>query len=893
MKERRPFSSSSSQINIKKNKSKKKLRILSACLSASELIPNNIKSLKHSNYYTNYYNNSLSKRISSRPQTTSLSMNSKVSKMNLFGKSQSELDCLNLMIDSNPSQYNSKYIEKKMKQINPLYIIGSDENMKRPKFSYNTEEVYYKYNLLYANKTQNLIKTYSPKMRPMSSSVKGFLKKMNYNLKENLSIFTEEEVALFCQAKCKDLGIEIRENILNKFKDYCKMRCKNRVADLSDSYFGINSVKFLVGIIYNSNRISRLNLCKNNIGDCGLELLLNALKDSLTLVSLDISSNSITYKGGQKIFKTFVNQQSIIDLNLESLEGINRNHLTARGIKNIVKYLRNNFFIETLNLSGTSIKNEGFDLICKGLNNNITLYNLNISNNDIQESGIKNSIKYIETTKLHSINLSNNPIMDEGLIILTNNLRHFPELRVIKVSNCGIEYKGFKELLKILQSVRRVESLDISKNRLTSNKFGELKPFFCAFGIKYLNLSRCQLGDEGIYHLGECVALNETIRKINISNNKFTDRGFRSFIYIFNNNSTIESFDCSSNFITDLSMKEFLYSLEHNHTLKYLNLYDNQLHNDMGSLLLEILEKNKTLLNINLLYNRIQLKTIDEINEKLKSNNGKEKAKYVPNLMKSIKDLGFKPEDFSNLIKQIKSKKAQQIVLAKKVKEDNKEYVRLLAKENKLVKQKDLKLVKLKEGIKSIEFKIRELDKNIKLVENNYTISEKQIKGRINEEKKIYEQIDMKNRKLKVEYDMVKNELDDVINSTKLRYKESQENSLTAQNTLNDMHEKLNNLQVLYEDLNNPDLLVSIPRRNSISKRRTLRGKGKLNRKMSNMDIKKFDGNLNYNNISPSKAETNNMTTSTSPTNVANQTSNRNSIKRYSAKRVFQYNKNK
>jgi len=340
-------------------------------------------------------------------------------------------------------------------------------------------------------------------------------------------------------------------------------------------------------------------------------------------------------------------------------------------------------------------------------------------------------------------------------------------------------------------------------------------------------------------------------------------------------------------------MKEFLYSLEHNHTLKYLNLYDNQLHNDMGSLLLEILEKNKTLLNINLLYNRIQLKTIDEINEKLKSNNGKEKAKYVPNLMKSIKDLGFKPEDFSNLIKQIKSKKAQQIVLAKKVKEDNKEYVRLLAKENKLVKQKDLKLVKLKEGIKSIEFKIRELDKNIKLVENNYTISEKQIKGRINEEKKIYEQFDMKNRKLKVEYDMVKNELDDVINSTKLRYKESQENSLTAQNTLNDMHEKLNNLQVLYEDLNNPDLLVSIPRRNSISKRRTLRGKGKLNRKMSNMDIKKFDGNLNYNNMSPSKAETNNMTTSTSPTNVANQTSNRNSIKRYSAKRVFQFNKNK
>ena len=226
------------------------------------------------------------------------------------------------------------------------------------------------------------------------------------------------------------------------------------------------------------------------------------------------------------------------------------------------------------------------------------------------------------------------------------------------------------------------------------------------------------------------------------------------------------------------------------------------------------------------------------------------------------------------------------------MKEDNKEYVNILAKENKLVKQKDMKLVKLKEGIKSLEIKIREIDKNIKLVESNFAINEKQIKGRINEEKQIYEQIDMKNRKLKVEYDMNKNELDDVINNTKIRYKESQDNFLVAQNTLNDINKKLNNLKALYEDLNNPDLLVSIPIRNSISKRKSLRVKGKLVRKMSNIDIKKSDGNLNY-NMSPTKAESNNMTTSTSPKNAVNQTSNRNSIKRYSSKRVFQNNKNK
>jgi hypothetical protein len=97
--------------------------------------------------------------------------------------------------------------------------------------------------------------------------------------------------------------------------------------------------------------------------------------------------------------------------------------------------------------------------------------------------------------------------------------------------------------------------------------------------------------------------------------------------------------------------------------LKYLNLYDNQINNDIGNVIIDILDKNKTLLSINLLYNRVQLKTIDEINQKLKLNNEKEKSKYVPNLMRKIRDLEFDPNLFKKLIKQIKTKKTQQITL--------------------------------------------------------------------------------------------------------------------------------------------------------------------------------------------------------------------------------------
>lgn len=901
---KRPFSSSPSQVNLKKNK--KNLRILSASLSANDIIPNSIKTSK---YYRNYTNNTNYKsKYSQRPQTSTFIINPKLLKTNLFTKSDHELDCLNLIIDSNPNQYNSKLIKRKMKQINPLFIFGSDENLKKPKFSYNTDEVLYKYNLLYANKTQNLIKTYSPKMRPASSSISTFLKKMNYNLNENIPIFNEDEMLIFAKAKCKDIGIELRENILGKFKDYCKLRCKNRHANLSDSFFGINSMKFLVGILYNNDRISRLNLSKNNFGDTGIELLINAVKDSISLVSLDISSNRISYKGGQKIFSIFVNQQSIIDFNISSHEGINRNRLTSKGIKSIVKYLSKNLFIESLNLSGNSLKNEGFELICKGLNNNISLQNLNISHNDIQETGITHSLKIINMTKLFSINLSNNPILDDGLITFTHSLRHFPELREINISNCGIEFKGFKELLSTLQSVRRINSLDISNNKLSSNRFDELKTYFCSFGLKYLNLSRCQLGDESAYPLGECMIQNETICKLNISNNKITDMGFKSFIYLFNTNSTLENFDCSSNFISNLTVKDLLLNIEYNRTLKYLNLYDNQLHNDIGKLILEVLERNKTLLNINLLYNRVQLKTIDEINQKLKSNNEKEKVKYVPNLARVIRDLKFHPDEFKKLINQIKDKKSQQITLVQNVKKDKKSYSILLSKDLKILEQKENEYKKVYDELKTYDKKISNADNNILLVEENLSINEKEINKKIKEVKQEYDKIDLQNLRLKTEYDSIKRELNEVILKTKEKYKKSEEKIIDEQNNLNEVNEKYNDLKILYEKMNNPDYLVPILKRD-VGKRKTTK-KLRLIKRLNTLDNKKLSENnniqnandnynqkkikeINIDNILNIIPENNNITASTSPTLQVKEITNKNNINKKTNKRNFPFNKNK
>ena len=61
---------------------------------------------------------------------------------------------------------------------------------------------------------------------------------------------------------------------------------------------------------------------------------------------------------------------------------------------------------------------------------------------------------------------------------------------------------------------------------------------------------------------------------------------------------------------------------------------------------MNILNKNKTLNKINLLFNRVQLKTIEEINEKLKKNCIKERKRIVPEIQRSIRDLEFNPKEF-------------------------------------------------------------------------------------------------------------------------------------------------------------------------------------------------------------------------------------------------------
>ena len=740
----------------------------------------------------------------------------------------------------NSIKESPKYNIKTIKKINPLMSLDKNNSLILPEMK--------------------------PKLNYKSKSSINFYIKTMVKEKAEGRIMSNEEIFLLLKAKCKDIGINFRENMYFKFKEFCNSKCKNRVADFSECNFSINSVRIITMILLDTNRISRLDLSRNNIGNLGVEIIVNSLKDSKSLVYLNLSSNSITHKGGHNIFNSFIYQQSIIDLNLSSIEGSNRNRITEYGMQNIPLYLNHNFFIETLNLSGNSIKNEGFILICQGLQKNQTLQNLDISNNSINEKGLKKGFDIISSynkllTNIINFNISNNPLTNTGLEILASNLKYVPNLVFLNISFCSFDFKGFQIILKTLQHMKKIDNLNVAGNNFKSDNFFALKEFFAMFGIRYLNMSKCSLGDRGGYYLGECLSSNDTLKYLNLSANNISDLGFKGIATIFKFNKSLEIFDCSCNFISNNSARELFKNLENNFCLKSINFHDNQLNDEICSDILNLLEINNSLIHINLSLNRIQIKAIDDINKKLKLNSEKKKINIVPEIEKSIRDLEFKPEQFQTLSKIIIEKKNWLKTSYKKLKEEDKNYKIIMVKEKENLQKEKINLEKVKKERKIVENAIKEICKEIDNINLINRKKENQIKSKIQKEKiKLKDILQEKN----FEYQEYQNKKDQIMENVHKVEKEFNLINNRYTSIKNDYEAKEKEYIEKfrkYQELLDPSLLVKVKSEdnNNIEENKISKIKIKLPKK--NIAVKYNDKINDKNNINNMAYKTTTLTT--------------------------------
>ena len=91
------------------------------------------------------------------------------------------------------------------------------------------------------------------------------------------------------------------------------------------------------------------------------------IRKSKSIIELNLASNEISNEGMIVIFQNLADNDSVISINLSTIDGVARNRISQTGIEELATYLRKNNFIEMLDLSSISLGNEGLEAICDTL----------------------------------------------------------------------------------------------------------------------------------------------------------------------------------------------------------------------------------------------------------------------------------------------------------------------------------------------------------------------------------------------------------------------------------------------------------------------------------------------------------------------------------------------
>ena len=641
-----------------------------------------------------------------------------------------DLDVINLILKNSAQKVDPNLVTKKINVLNKQY--------NKNQLNSSTAKKFYEYNIIYGYKTNNIIKTYTPKLAQRSPSARSRLKlKSNYNLQ----VFSENEIIELFNEKCKDLNVPVKDELMNRFIIFIKEKCVNRIIDLSNCNLGFNSMIILCKILYENKDIcSRLILKRNNFGDQGIELLIYSIQNNSNILELNLSSNNIGTRGGILIFNFLLNQNSIISLDLSSKEGIYRNRICAEGVKLVEQVLQKNFFLEKLDLSSNSLRNEGMKYLVNGLISNSSLQILILSNNEITEKGILYMESKLDLCKLKHLDLSYNSIGNNGLISLGNCLsgRQINEIVYLNLEECSFTFDAFKPFIKSLSKNHKLQTLIFNKNNLYSNQWSLLEDSFTGMALKNISFSSCGLGPV-LKNLSHIFIRNASIKYLDLSHNKINDKQFIYFQDYPKQNLTLEEIDFSSNFISDKSASLFFKNLIFNSSMQKLNFYDNQLLNESAIAILDILKNNHNILNINLNCNRIGIKMMKEIKTQIINNKLIEKNKYLPKLKEELKELEFNPMEINFLKDKIINSSKEREILSKKFSDEYKELSSKKEKELEEVKKIEKNLSDIQKEIQSCEKKIlnvieennqesESLNKQMKLIKDNIFMIEKEIK---------------------------------------------------------------------------------------------------------------------------------------------------------------------
>ncbi|CAF2157902.1 unnamed protein product [Rotaria magnacalcarata] len=241
---------------------------------------------------------------------------------------------------------------------------------------------------------------------------------------------------------------------------------------------------------------------------------------------------------------------------------LDRQNLTDRDMKVIVKYaiIRNR--CKRIRLRNNHFTSHGISILSDGLYNNTTLTSLDLRNNQISDLGVQFLALPIIHSTIEALNLESNYITADGAVYLAQIIQDSRTLTELYLSNNNLGDRGVKYLANALGGDKTNTQEQTNHNISITNQTT----------LQHLYLGQNGIGDEGLKYLCDMLMTNRKLTWLWLSGNEISDQGVKLLWHaLADYDITLEWLFLDSNkLITDSSLDDLMYMLKQNNTLKTL-----------------------------------------------------------------------------------------------------------------------------------------------------------------------------------------------------------------------------------------------------------------------------------------------------------------------------------
>ncbi|MCU0686965.1 MAG: DUF924 family protein, partial [Polyangiaceae bacterium] len=279
--------------------------------------------------------------------------------------------------------------------------------------------------------------------------------------------------------------------------------------DLCKQVVGPEGIKPLLGAMMHSDRVKRLLLGNNVVGDSGAEAIASFLRErrNSPLECWYIAGNQIGPEGLRHLCDALAGDERVTSLWLK------RNPLKPAGMASLATLLRHNRAIEVLDVVNCGLLDEGLATLLGALHGpgaNRTLKHLYVGTNGVTERSAPLLAELLAgDCALESLYLSCNRLGDGGAEAIAKALRSNHRLRRLSLASNRVGPRGANALAEALAGHPSLELLDLGFTKAT-NTVGELGNF---------------LGDEGARAIARMLEHNQVLRVLDLLHNFITQIG--------------------------------------------------------------------------------------------------------------------------------------------------------------------------------------------------------------------------------------------------------------------------------------------------------------------------------------------------------------------------------